>query len=272
MTLNGVFTEKYGPWALVTGASSCIGKEFARQLAAHSMNLVLVARRLERLDEIAKELRDEHGIQTRTIQADLSQPESIAAIEQASQDLDIGLLVSNARTGIWGAFLKSDVVAETRLINLNVTAHMQLAYAFGQRLSQRGRGGIILVSSIGAYQGMPYMASYSAAKAYILNLGEALYFELKDQGVDVTVLAPGMTDTDVIHWEGMAETPKSPVPFMKVGPVVEAALQALGKKASVVPGGMNKVMRFITTRVMSRVAAASVYGHLMQQVVAPGRL
>ena len=112
----------------------------------------------------------------------------------------------------------------------------------------------------------------STPKAYILNLGEALYVELKNQGVDVTVLAPGMTETEVIHWEGMAETPKSPIPYMKVGPVVEAALQALGKKASVVPGGMNKIARFISTRVMSRAAAASMYGHLLQQVIAPGRL
>jgi short-subunit dehydrogenase len=168
--------------------------------------------------------------------------------------------------------LKSDVVAETRLINLNVTAHMQLAYVFGQRLSQRGRVGFILVSSIGAYQGMPYMANYSAAKAYILKLGEALYIELRNQGVDVMLLAPGMTETEVIHWDGMAETPKSAMPSMKVGPVVEAALQALGKKASVVPGGMNKIVRFVSTRVMSRAAATSMYGHSAGQVIAPGRL
>lgn len=271
MTLqNGVFKDKYGSWALVTGASSGIGREFARQLAAQGLNLVLVARRKEVLDQIAQDIRGEYSIQIKTVQADLSESESILIVDEATKDVEIGLLVSNAGMGVAGAFLKSDPATEARLIHLNAAAHMQLAHLFGQQMSQRGRGGIMLVSSVGAYQGMPYMANYSASKAYILSLGEALHFELKPKGVDVTVLVPGATDTDAKAWEGLAEAPN--MKYMTAGQVAEAALNALGKKPSVIPGGFNKVMHFISTHFMSRGTASSMFGNIMAKAVAQDRL
>ena len=267
---NGVFKEKYGSWALVTGASSGIGKAFAGLLAAQGLNLVLVARRKKALDQIAQDLKNKYPIQIKTVQADLSEPTSILAIDEATKDLEIGLLLSNAGTGVAGAFLKSDPAIQANLIHLNVTAHMQLAHRFGQQMSQRGRGGIILVSSIGAYQGMPYMANYSAAKAYILNLGEALHFELKPKGIDVTVLVPGATDTEAKSWEGLAEAPK--MSYMTADQVAKTALKALGKKPSIIPGGLNKVMNFISTRFIPRSAAASMFGSMMKKSVAIDRL
>ena len=266
------FSQTYGPWAIVTGASSGIGEEFARQLAAIGLNLVLVARRKSRLDELGQKLKQQFAIQTRSVQADLSQAEGIAAVETATADLEIGLLVSNAGTALAGAFLKLDPDAAARMIHLNATAHMRLSHFFGQKMTQRGRGGIIFVSSIGAIQGMPYLANYSAAKAYILNLGESLYFELKPKGVDVTVLLPGATDTEAKNWEGAGDMSKMPMPWMGAESVVANALKALGKRPSTIPGTFNKVMSFVNRRVMSRASAASLFGNMMSRTIAPERL
>lgn len=266
------FQTKYGPWALVTGSSSGIGEEFARQLAAMGMNLVLVARRKNVLDELAHELKSQHGVSILVIEADLGDARSILAIDQATQDIEIGLLVSNAGTGSPGAFLKHDPDQESRLVHLNATAHMRLAHLFGNQMRERGRGGILLTSSVGAYQAMPYMASYSAAKAYVLNFGEALHVELKKHGVDVTVIVPGPTDTPAKNWDGMKEPSGMPLIWMKPEQVVKAALNSLGRVPSITPGAMNKLMSNFGRRLMSRSGAASVFGRLTQASTEADRL
>jgi len=269
---NTTFQTKYGPWALVTGSSSGIGEEFAEQLAVKGLNLVLVARRKNVLDKLALELETQHGVSVLALEADLGDARSILAIEKATQDIEIGLLVSNAGTGSPGAFLKHDPDQEARLIHLNVTAHMRLAHLFGNKMSDRARGGILLTSSVGAYQAMPYMASYSAAKAYILNFGEALHVELKRRGVDVTVVVPGPTDTPAKNWEGMKEPAGMPLMWMKSEQVVKAALNSLGRGPSITPGAMNKFMSNFGRRVMTRAGAASVFGRLTQASTEPDRL
>ena len=266
------FQTKYGPWALVTGSSSGIGEEFAWQLAAKGLNLVLAARRKKVLDELAGKLETQHGVSVRAVEADLADARSILTIDQATQDIDIGLLVSNAGTGSPGAFLKQDPDLEARLIHLNVTAHMRLAHLFGNKMTGRGRGGVLLTSSVGAYQAMPYMASYSAAKAYILNFGEALHVELKRQGVDVTVLVPGPTDTPAKNWDGMKEPSGMPLMWMKSEQVVKAALNSLGRGPSITPGAMNKLMSNFGRRLMSRRGAASVFGRLTQAMTEADRM
>ena len=174
---NSTFKEKYGPWALVTGASSGIGEEFAHQLAAKGFNLVLAARREQVLDQLARKLDNNHNIRTRTIQIDLSEPDVINVIEGSTRDIEIGLLVNNAGGGFFGtAFLENDLKEEIKVAHLNTIAPTELAHHFGQKMSARGRGGIIFVSSIVAYQGMPYVANYTAAKSYVLVLGESLIF------------------------------------------------------------------------------------------------
>lgn len=221
----------------------------------------------EVLDELAQELETQYGVSTRTVRADLSDPESIPAIDRATQDIEIEWLVSSAGTGSPGAFLKHDPDQEARLVHLTATAHMRLSHLFGNKMSQRSRGGIILTSSIGAYQAMPYMASYSAAKAYTLNLGEALYVELKRQGVDVTVLVAGATDTPAKNWGGVKEASGLPLMWMKPEDVVEAALNSLGNAPSITPGAMNKLMSNISRRLLPRIGAASIFGRLMQASV-----
>jgi uncharacterized protein len=186
--------EMFGPWALTTGASSGIGAEFARQLAASGINLVLAARRLPLLEQAGTK----YGIKYQTVRVDLAEPGFLATITSATDDLDIGLVISNAGDMILGEFLDSEPDRLFADMRLNVASHLGLTHHFGRRLAQRGGGGILLVSSTAALQPVPYTASYAAAKSYLLSLGEAAHHELARHRVTVTVLLPGATDTAMV--------------------------------------------------------------------------
>ncbi len=262
------FKQKYGPWALVTGASSGIGQEFARQLATIGLNVVVAARRKERLESLVNELKSEHGVEARAIAVDLTTADFLETIEASTNDLEIGLLINNAGNGVPGAFLKKSLTERTNIVQLNVAAPMQLAHRFGEKMSQRGRGGILLVSSISGYMGTPYMSNYAATKAYLLTLGEGLNVELKQHGVDVTVLMPGATRTEMAEQEE-ADMSKVPMTWMDAAPVAASALEALGRKTVVVPGNMNKLMTFMMTRLMPRKSASSMFGSMMKRTMDP---
>jgi uncharacterized protein len=233
---------KFGPWAIVTGASSGIGKEFSRQLAANGLNIVLVARRLELLKELGQNLEKEFGVQCRAVRVDLSYEKFIGTIKEATQDLDIGLVVSNAGSGNPCSFIKKnreDLLIDVRL---SVTAHLELCHHFAPVLVKRGHGGILLVGAMGASHGVPYMANSGAAKAYVSALGQALHFELKDQGVHVTVLTPGFIDTPVIP--KLLEDPGAlPMKPMSAERCVTEGLEALrANRAVYIPGLLNRIM------------------------------
>src|SRR6202035_4943914 len=164
---------QFGPWALVTGASSGIGKEFARQIAAAGINVVLVARRDALLVELGRAISQEGDVQYRALAMDLSQEGFIAGLADATNDLDIGVIVSNAGTGNPGEFLKHDRQLLHETLRLNTIAHLDIAHHFGQKLGERRRGGIILVGALGAENGIPCMANDGGAKAYVHSLGEA---------------------------------------------------------------------------------------------------
>ena len=218
----------YGPWALVTGASSGIGEEFARQAAASGINVVLVARRENRLEEVAAELTTRYDVQARAVAADLSRDGSLDAITGATSDLDIGLVISNAGTGNPGPFISLPRERLREIVQLNVITHLDLAHHFGQRLAQRGRGGIVLVSAVAAAGGLPYMANDSATKAYPLNLGEALHAELAPAGVNVTVHVPVLVNTPVVARIGLDQIglPDSPISPEQAVDEALTALQA----------------------------------------------
>ncbi len=233
----------FGPWAVVTGASSGIGKEFARQLAASGLNLVLVARRLPLLEALGSQLAHEFGVHYRAVGVDLSEEGFLAPIEKATQDLDVGLLISNAGAIVPGAFLTIERSTLHSMVRLNVLAHLDLTHHFGQRLAQRGRGGVLLVSAMGAVLGLPYMANDSATKAYVLNLGEALHVEFQKVGVNVTVLLPSAVDTPVLPQLGL-DAATMPVKPMSVEQCVDEALTALGTNQA------TPVSRTLATRMM----------------------
>jgi short-subunit dehydrogenase len=233
---------KFGPWALVTGASSGIGKEFSRQLAANGLNVVLVARRIELLKDLGQNLEKEFGVKYRAVQVDLSDENFLDEIKEATQDLDIGLVVSNAGTGNPGSFIKKkrdDLLLDVRL---SVTAHLELCHHFAPVLVKRGHGGILLLGAMGASAGVPFMANSGAAKAYVFALGTALHIELKDQGVHVTVLTPGFVDTAVLP-KLLADPGMLPMKAMSAERCVREGLEALqANRAVYIPGRINRIM------------------------------
>ena len=252
--------ETFGPWAVVTGASSGIGKEFARQLAANRLHVVLVARRFALLEELGRQLATAYGVQYRAVGADLSEPASLGALAAATQDLDIGLLISNAGAFLPGAFLDLDRGQLRRMIQLNVITHLDLTNYFGQRMVARGRGGLLLVASTAGLQGIPFSAEYASAKGFVLNLGEALNVELQSTGVHVTTLLPGAVDTPMLTDFGF-DLINTPIKPMSPERCVAEGLAALKmNRATHIAGRMNRIMaalipRRVATRTYGRMAA-----------------
>jgi uncharacterized protein len=197
------FQEEYGPVALVTGASSGIGKAFAERLAAMGMDLVLVARRVDRLGQLAAYLEQECGVRAHVCQVDLSEATAARQILDASASLDIGLVVSNAGFGLKGDHADNDPATMTDMLMVNCNTPMLLAHGFIPRLRKRGRGGIIFTSSVEALIGCPFSSAYSASKAFVNNLGEGLWGELGAEGIKVLTLCPGATDTEAAALQGI---------------------------------------------------------------------
>jgi short-subunit dehydrogenase len=250
--MRRIDTNTFGPWAIVTGASSGIGKEFARQLAASGLNLVLVARRLPLLKEIGRTLADDYGIDYRALELDLSQEDFLERLEAATRDLEIGLVVSNAGTANPGAFLSSDPSLLHQMVRLCALAHLDLAHHFGEKLAARGRGGIILLSGMGASQGVPYMANDSATRAYVLTLGETLNVELKKHHVNVTVLLPSPTQTALFDKIGFDAT-STPFPPMTVEQCVSEGLAALSaNRPSHLTGALYRIMNSLMPHALFR--------------------
>jgi short-subunit dehydrogenase len=190
------FAARYGPWAIVTGASEGTGREFARRIAAQGVPSILVARRQAPLATLAAEIRAESGVECVTATVDLASPDALEAIVAAVGDSEVGLFVSNAGADTNGSgFLDRDLSAWTQLVTLNVTTMMHCAHHFGAPMRERGRGGLLLVNSGACYGGLRGMAAYTASKAFMLCFSEALWGELRPHGVDVLTLVLGQTDT-----------------------------------------------------------------------------
>ncbi len=187
--------------ALITGASSGIGAEVARELARRGHGVILVARRKERLDEVASELRSEFGVRAETLGCDLAKPVSRDRLPGriGSLELDVEVLVNNAGFATGGAFAASSPERELDQVRVLVEAPVALTSAFLPGMVQRGRGAILNVASTAGMQPLPYSAGYSAAKAYLLTFSEAIHQEVRGAGVTVTALAPGPVDTE--FWE-----------------------------------------------------------------------
>ncbi|TAL03040.1 MAG: SDR family oxidoreductase [Verrucomicrobia bacterium] len=232
-------------WVLITGASSGFGEEFARQYAEQGHSLVLVARRLDRLQKLAEALRQQFGIEVVVEQVDLSDVAAIIQLQQRlrERDIAIDILINNAGHGLQGPFLDSQLDAALAMVQLDVASLTAVTHVFAQDMRKQRRGKILLVASMLAYQGVENFAVYSAAKAYVLRLGEALHRELKRDGITVTALCPGMSDTGFAKAARQKITPMLKLLMMKPAPVVRAGIRALqAGRRSVVPGLANKYM------------------------------
>jgi len=257
--------KRYGHWALITGASSGIGFEFAKNLAKQGFNLVLVARRSELLNTQALEFKNLYGIDVRVVAIDLTEPNAVKALYDGVADLDIGLIIPSAGVDEMGDFLIKDYVDLERMIKLNVSVPTELVHVFGSKLSLRKKSGVILVSSLFGYQGIPLFSTYAATKAYILMLGEALNVELRKKGIDVLVLSPGLTDTPFAHGLEM-NLSLLPMFVQKPKSVAMTGLKNLGRGATVVPGLLNKLYAW-ENRFLPRSWPVKLFGALIGNAV-----
>jgi hypothetical protein len=190
--------EWKGDWALVTGASSGIGKAFAERIAASGLNLVLVARRRERLEALASALASAHGVETRVVALDLAAQEAPRRLRQelGNAGIRVRLLVNNAGFGVWGRFEAAPAETYDRMVRLNVEALPTLCHQFLGDLASHRSGAVINVSSAAALQPVPYMAAYAATKAFVQSFSLALYEEWRERGIYVQTLVPGPTSTE----------------------------------------------------------------------------
>jgi short-subunit dehydrogenase len=245
--------ERYGDWALVTGASSGIGAEFARALAREGISCVLAARREERMRALADELEKEHGVATRVVAVDLADVDGAVELARAVVDLPVGVLVNNAGFGLAGRFSKLDGERMRQMVVLNCVAPVVLTHELLPRMLEAGRGAVIVTGSVAGKQPLPLHAVYSATKAFDQHFGESLWGELRGTGVDVLVLEPGSTESEFHETAG--ELPHAGRPAREV---VEAALDALGHQPSLVPTWFPWLRSNAAQRLLPRSIAALV--------------
>jgi short-subunit dehydrogenase len=260
------FRERYGPWAVIAGASAGLGAAWARAIAARGVNPVLVARRQEQLGELARELADRYAVRPEVMTLDLSRPDAAVRLLDRTAGLDVGLLVYNAAFSLIGPFLEQPLDQHLLEVEVNIRAPLVLAHTLGRRMAERGRGGVVLMSSLSAAHGSPRIANYAATKAWNLVLAEGLWYELAGRGVNVLGCAAGATDTPNYR----ASTPRRPglMPVSVLSPeaVVEAAIATLGRSPSVIPGRANRLTAAIMQRILGRRATVRLMGRTMDRM------
>lgn len=246
--------------ALVTGASSGLGADFARQLAACGANLVLVARREDQLRTVAAEIEKDFAVSVQSIALDLAVPDAPQALfnQLQQRNLRVDVLVNNAGFGIYGEFASVPWEREKAMLDIDIITLTHMTKLFLQDMLKRDYGYILQVASIGAYQPSPTYATYSAAKAYVLMMGEALNYELRNSGVSVTVISPGVTATEFLKVAGQSPSLYQRSMMMDSPSVARIGIDSmLRRRPSVVPGLMNNLAAFSTRFMPRRMQAAA---------------
>jgi short-subunit dehydrogenase len=238
-----------------------------RQLAENGIHVVLASRRLAELVSIGNEITRRFGVDYRAVEVDFADAEPMEAIANATRDLDVGLVVSNAGEAMPGNFLAAKREEMRAIARVNVLAHLDLAHHFGRRLAARRRGGLLFVGALGASEGVPFMAHTAATKAYVHSLGQALHLELGKQGISVTVLMPGPTDTPALEKLGIEDPPMRPMP---VGQCVREALRALNaNRATIIPGRLTRLMVALVPASVAREQTAKMFEATLQRKPSP---
>lgn len=256
-----MFTQRYGPWAVVAGASEGMGAQFAKQLSARGLKIVLIARREQVLAELAATLTGE----SRCLALDLGPPEAAGRIAEFTADLDVGLVVYNAALSPIGPFVEQSLEDNLRAIDVNVRTPTALAHHFAPRLVKRGRGGLVLLSSLTAFQGSPFVATYGATKSYNLSLAEGLWAELRSQGVDVLSVCAGATATPNL----LKAIRTAPPGMQQPEEVVREALDALGSGPVLIPGRFNRLASFLMRRCLPRRATIQIMADQTRKLQLP---
>jgi short-subunit dehydrogenase len=257
--------DKYCEWAIVTGASSGIGLELATQLAQAGFNLIIHGRNLEKLKQVEMELTVKSKVKIKLVAADVTEQEGIDKIIQVSQGLNIGLLIVSAGYGTSGNLIEGSLHTEINMLKLNCEALLSLTHYYSQQFVSQKRGGIILMSSMVAFQGVPYSANYAATKAYVQTLAEGLAIELKPFGVDVLAAAPGPVESGFSQRANMQMSMS-----LKPSEVGVPILKALGRKTNVLPGLLTKFLVY-SLRILPRWGKVRVMEKVMGGMTAHQR-
>ncbi len=249
---------RFGPAALVTGASDGIGRAFAVALAAQGFDLMLVARREVILEGLARDLRAKHGITVEVIAADLSAPGTVDEILMQTAAMPISLLVASAGFGSIGPFLDLDAGTEANMVDVNCRSVVELTHGLATRMAAQGRGGVVLFSSIVGFSGAPFSATYAATKGFMQSFAEGLAVELRPAGISVLSVAPGPVGTGFAARAGMqmgkAETPET---------VARASLAALAGGGTLRPGFLAKLLGW-SLAMMPRWGRVRLLGQIMK--------
>jgi short-subunit dehydrogenase len=249
---------RFGPAALVTGASDGIGRAFAEALAAQGFDLMLVARRELVLEGLARDLRAKHGVTVEVIAADLSAPGTVDGILTQTAAMPIGLLIASAGFGSVGPFLDLDAGTEANMVDVNCRSVVELTHGLATRMAAQGRGGVVLFSSIVGFSGAPFSATYAATKGFVQSFAEGLAVELRPAGISVLSVAPGPVGTGFAARAGMrmgkAETPET---------VAHASLSALAQGGTLRPGFLAKLLGW-SLAMMPRWGRVRLLGQIMK--------
>lgn len=259
------FSEQYGRWALVCGASEGLGAEFGKQLAQRGLDVVLVARRPEALESVKQAIVAETKREVRCITADLSSASAIDEVVKAVGDLEIGLVIYNAALSPVGPFLNQTVTENLKAIDVNVRGPIAFSHHFGAKMAACGRGGLVLLSSLTAFQGSPFVTTYGATKAFNLAFAEGLWFELRSRGVDVLSVCAGATRTPNL----LKAAPDGAPGMLEPSQVVTEALDALGGGPTMIPGVFNRFASFFMRKVLTRKATISIMGDQTKKLQTP---
>ncbi|MEZ4288420.1 MAG: SDR family NAD(P)-dependent oxidoreductase [Polyangiales bacterium] len=250
--LDTKFAEKYGPWALVAGASEGMGEAFSRACARRGLNVLMIARGEEKLRAAAARIENDYGVQTRVACVDLSNREFLKGIDEACGGIELGLVVYNAAYSMVGRFTSIALEDHLKEIDVNVRGPMMLCHHLLPSFMERRRGGIIVLSSMSALQGTAMVANYAATKAYDAGLAEGLWSEMLEHGVDVMTCLAGATATP----NYLSATPQQPTdPIgkpMSADDVAEGALNDLGKMPRSTPGRRNRFLSFAISRLLGK--------------------
>jgi short-subunit dehydrogenase len=258
---DSALKRRFGPTALITGASDGIGRAFAGQLAEHGFDLILVARRSEVLQEIALDLGTRFGGDVRVVAMDLSDPSAVPELMSLTESTPVGLVVAAAGFGSIGPFLDQDMASEINMVDLNCRSVVELSHGFGQRMSASRRGGIVLFGSLVGFNGAPLSATYAATKGFVQSFAEGIAAEMRPHGVSVLSVAPGPVGTGFAARSGM-QMGQAATPEM----VARSALAALGRRTTVRPGFLAKFLGW-SLAMLPRWGRVRVMGVLMKGMV-----
>lgn len=254
--------RQYGQWAVITGATSGIGAELARLLASSNLDILIVGRNSDTLEATKSTLKNGSGVEVRSIVADLTTPAAVERVIVASEELDVGLFVGSAGFGTSGSFVDSEIAMEIEMLRVNCEAILALTHNFANRFVRQKRGGIVLLSSLLGFHGVPFAANYAATKAFVQCLAEALAMEVKPLGVDVLAAAPGPVDSGFAERANM-NLGMSAKPTQIGVPILEA----LGRRRMVLPGTLSKLLRYALITV-PRSAKIRIMANVMEKFTA----